>query len=276
MDIPPSVVSMNYFRALEFDLPKALLRDLVSLFEDMSSADLTQENVSTIEDGQGVYQLFYRNELVYVGKTDLEAGLRMRLLRHSSKIRSRLNLDSHSVKFKAVKIYVFTTMDLENALIKHYKNTARAPSWNLSGFGSNDPGRQRDSSKLKQGHFDSSYPIDLDFPVAFDFADSASAASLLKQLKENLPFLLRFQCAPGSRRTPHPDLQGTAVSLVETEYTVRSLLEAIALSLGIEWQITSFPGYLIVYKERTYYSNGEVIGRQTQRLPLSIGSDHDK
>ena len=67
------------FEELEFDLPSALLGQLVKLFEEMSEGSLDASIVQEVEDAQGVYQLFLNGELVYIGKTDGQAGLRTRL-----------------------------------------------------------------------------------------------------------------------------------------------------------------------------------------------------
>lgn len=249
---------MPHFRDLEFDLPSALLRELVVLFEEMTPAVLSKQNVLPLADGQGVYQLFHRNELVYIGKTDNEAGLRKRLLRHCEKIRARLNLVADEVFFKAVRIYVFTAMDLEGALIQHYK-AAAGISWNNSGFGSNDPGRNRDHSALKDTHFDSLYPVNLDYPVTVLTDKESTAASLLTQLKEQLPFTIRFQTAAGRSKKPHPDLMSANVHVKGSTLTARSILKCISLSLPIEWQVTAFPGHVIIYKENSHYSHGEAI-----------------
>lgn len=250
---------MSHFRDLEFDLPSALLRELVTLFEEMTPAALSQQNVLPLVDGQGVYQLFHCGELVYVGKTDNEAGLRKRLLRHCEKVKSRLNLVAEDVCFKAVRIYVFTAMDLEGALIQYYKSLAPL-AWNNSGFGSNDPGRNRDNSAVKRGHFDSLYPIDLDYPVNVVTGEESTAGSLLIQLKEQLPFTIRFQSKSPRSKKPHPDLDETKVHVDEsTRATARSILKCISRSLPSEWQITSLPGYVIIYKEESIYSHGQLI-----------------
>ncbi|MDG4280083.1 GIY-YIG nuclease family protein [Pseudomonas aeruginosa] len=88
---------MEYFKDLEFDLPSALLAQLVDLFEHMTPGPLDEEAVLGVPEAQGVYQLFFNGELVYVGKTDADAGLRQRLLRHAKKIRSRRNLHQSQV-----------------------------------------------------------------------------------------------------------------------------------------------------------------------------------
>src|SRR4051812_27375677 len=116
----------------------------------MTGATLLPENVGQLPEAQGVYQLSLDGVVVYIGKTDADAGLKNRLTRHSYSIQQRSNLDPSHVTFKAVRVYVFTAMDLETQLIRHYGGA----SWNSSGFGSNDPGRNRDHTKLKHDGFD--------------------------------------------------------------------------------------------------------------------------
>lgn len=125
------------FVEFEFNLPDALLASLINVFDKMSGAPLTPENVQKIPEAQGVYMLLMRGQIVYIGKTDAEAGLRRRLDRHAWTIQHRAGLTVAEVAFKAVRIFVFTAIDLETQLIRHY---APVP-WNNSGFGSNDPGR---------------------------------------------------------------------------------------------------------------------------------------
>lgn len=251
---------MSYFEDFEFNLPAALLEQLVSLFSEMTPGALNDETVLSVPEAQGVYQLFFNDELVYVGKTDADAGLRKRLLRHARKIRSRCNLPPEAVTFKAVRVYVFTAMDLEDFLIKHYRKHHHRLPWNLSGFGSNDPGRNRDKSNLKEDHFDSLYPIDLELPITHRFESfPINIADLLKFLKEELAYTIRYQNAGGSSRKPHPHLGSSTMTLTAATNTVRELLRQAKLVLGAEWQITALPGYVIVYKEREPYPHGEVI-----------------
>ncbi len=130
---------------LEFDLPGALLAQLVKTLDEVEAAPLLPEYVSNIPEQQGVYQLFHKTDssldLVYIGKTDADAGLAKRLQRHSRKIQHRRDLVVEDVFFKAVRVYVFTVADLETDLIKHYGGVKKVP-WNGSGFGSNDPGKK--------------------------------------------------------------------------------------------------------------------------------------
>jgi len=106
------------FVEFEFDLPGALLARLIAVFDQMETAPLLPEYVQDIPEAQGVYQLLLGDEVVYIGKTDAQAGLAQRLRRHAFTIRHRQNLNAADVKFKAVRVYVFTAMDLETQLIK--------------------------------------------------------------------------------------------------------------------------------------------------------------
>lgn len=248
------------FEELEFDLPSALLSQLVKLFDEMPEGALEAATVQEIDDAQGVYQLFFNGTLVYIGKTDAQAGLRARLLRHSTKIRSRRNLDHATIGFKAVRVFVFTAMDLEELLIKHYKAGPTPPVWNLSGFGSNDPGRNRDHTVLKVGHFDKSYPIDLDLGVEVATVNgSASAADVLTQLKGQLAYNIRFEGETSKSKSPHPDLVAANVYFPNNTDTVMNILRRVKTALGPNWQITALPGYVIVYREKTIYKEGITI-----------------
>lgn len=109
MAVASTKVAEGYVE-FEFDLPVALLEQLVAAFELVDPVTLNSVNVNRIAEAQGVYQIFLDDALVYVGKTDADAGLRRRLARHAKKISSRKNLDPARVSFKAVRIFVFTAI----------------------------------------------------------------------------------------------------------------------------------------------------------------------
>src|SRR5262245_25246980 len=88
------------YREFEFDLPTALLNKLVSALDEMTSTPLTLASADSIPEAQGVYQLFLDEQLIYIGKTDAEAGLKKRLSRHSEKILHRKGLAPSRVSFK--------------------------------------------------------------------------------------------------------------------------------------------------------------------------------
>jgi hypothetical protein len=89
----------------------------------------------------GIYALYYRGRLVYIGKaskgtTKSKRTLRARLSEHAIKIRGRRNitLDDMTCRYLtfASEWWVFAA---EFALISHHE-----PEWNESGFGSKVPG----------------------------------------------------------------------------------------------------------------------------------------
>lgn len=251
---------MSYCSTLEFDLPTALRDQIVAQLRRMKPATLSESNIAAMGasgDGQGVYQLFYKGELAYIGKTDLEAGLRKRLLRHANKISSRKNIEKKDVKFLSLRVYVYSAMDLDSSLIAYYKKQKTPAFWNTSGFGSNDPGRQRDTSRVKDSHFDSLYPIDLNWPIYDALIESKTIAEALISLKKKTPYLIRFET--NGKKAPHADLTNRAAPIFNKNESVGSALLKISHSLGAKWQITALPGYVIIYKENREYAHGTII-----------------
>ena len=249
----------------EFDLPSALLQSLVNEFAKMDSASLTHQHTMQVPDEQGVYQLLVGGQVVYVGKTDADSGLRGRLSKHAWTIQHRQNLKPDDVQFKCARVFVFTAMDLEKLLIRHYAQTADV-WWNFSGFGSNDPGRNRDQTELKAAGFDAVYPIDLDHPVGIKTDGGVPAGRVLDELRSELPYTLRAE-GDGSRgRRPHPDLLNSIVEpFVVKPSTTREVLTSVLNVLPEGWQATALPGRIIMYRENRNYSAGVVIGRSGER-----------
>jgi hypothetical protein len=251
---------MPGYQEFEFDLPSALLRNLVEVFGAMESALLLPENLVEVPEAQGVYQLLLNGGLTYIGKTDAEAGLRKRLERHARTVQHRRNLDPREVAFKAVRVFVFTAMDLESQLIKHYGSLAPV-AWNNSGFGSNDPGRERDTTNLKPEGFDAQFPVDIDREIDLSLPFPAAAALACAALKDCLPYTFRVQNAGRGSRQPHPDLVNTQVIPPPRPYTTRQFVEAILLRLPPGWQATALPSRVILYKEERDYAFGTVVAR---------------
>lgn len=252
---------MKGFRTFEFDLPAALLVHLVALIDGMDSAPLTDagtEDIPSKKVDQGVYVLIHKSTIVYVGKTDGKSGLRGRLRRHVKRIQHRAGLEPSAVQFKAIRIYVFTAIDLESQVRGHYD----APEWNNSGFGSNDPGRRRDKTKLKADGFDDSFPIDIDRPLGLSLEISDSAQRALVRLRGLLPYTLRWEAAEGKGRPPHSDLSQTNVTLkLKQDTSARMVIESLVGQLPAGWQATRLAGRLILYKEREDYEYGMVVAR---------------
>jgi Eco29kI restriction endonuclease len=244
----------------EFDLPDALLASLIEIFDGTQGAPLVPDNVREIPEEQGVYMLLVREKIEYIGKTDAEAGLRKRLERHAWTIQHRRNLTTSDVSFRAVRVFVFTAMDLEAQLIRHYRRN-HPLSWNLSGFGANDPGRNRDRTKQKPEGFDARYPIDTDQELDRKFPRKGSAAEIAAALKRALPYTFRFEGRLGSRQA-HPDLETAQITLPKGKLTTRKVIESIIRALPSGWQATLLAGRIIMYRENVDYEFGTVIARK--------------
>jgi hypothetical protein len=255
---------MDGFEEFEFDLPRALKAELIRLLDGMQTGPLQLDVTGQVPEAQGVYQLFYEEELVYVGKTDAEAGLRTRLSRHARKILHRPTLTG-AVRFKAVRIMVFTAMDLETQLIKHYRALNNgAAAWNGSGFGSNDPGRERETTNRQPEGFDDQHPINIDIPGDYLSPGTMPVAAALAALKGNLPYTLRYETlrnerGRAQRGQPHPDLRAANVTIQPTPHTVRELMQIFRSALGSEWQATVFASHVVLYKENRQYQYGTVV-----------------
>jgi hypothetical protein len=129
----------------------------------------------------------------------------------------------------------------------------------MSGFGANDPGRERDTTALKTGHFDLTFPIDIDVPINVIPVGITSVSEVLTLLKYNLPYTIRYEGHRPRSRTPHPDLVASMVQITTCPDTVRNILVQIKAVLGGHWQITIQPGYVMLYKEQKIYPHGIVL-----------------
>ena len=245
------------FITFELDLMEAVLNQLVPRLDAMDGAPMTRLDTSQLPDAQGVYLLVYQGKVHYVGKTDADAGLRTRLTRHVAKLEHRKNISPTDVRFKAAQIFVLTAMNIESRLIRHYE-----PEWNGSGFGSNDPGRERETTAKAPNGFDTQFPIDIDLPLEILKPGPTTAHNALVTLKEALPYTLRFELEPAARgsqayRTrPHPDLSSTYLTIPQEPMTVRDAMRLIVRSLPAGWQATYFVSHVILYKENRDYAFG--------------------
>lgn len=240
------------FDEFEFDLPEALLAKLIDAFDDLDAAPLDLENVSQLPEAQGIYQLLLDGEIVYIGKTDHKSGLLKRLSRHACKIQHRRNLTIPQVTFKAIRVYVFTAIDLESQLIRHYRGKF-AVSWNNSGFGSNDPGRNRDKTAALPNTFDVLYPIDLDHPLQLGRSGEMTVQAALEALRIELPYTLRWDS--------HAELMDAIITVPARAVTTREVIIQSLNALPSGWQATALAGRVILYKAVDDTYPGQIIGR---------------
>jgi len=118
----------------DFDLDRGIREQVVDKLEASPLLLLTKDVGPVFS---GIYALYFKGELVYIGKaskgtTKSKRTLRSRLNEHVDKINSRQNLALAEVQCRyltfASEWWVFAA---EFALITHY-----VPEWNGSGFGS--------------------------------------------------------------------------------------------------------------------------------------------
>lgn len=236
--------------AAEFKLSitRALTDQLEEALNRLSPEPLMLSALDALESRPGIYQLFHEEALVYVGKAS--ASLPVRLSSHFWKVSGRTRIKIEDVSFAC--LYVDEDMDAvapETQLIKRFR-TAGAVPWNTNGFGNNDPGRERDTSAVKDKHFDALYPIDLDWPCAAVDLSMTTVAECLRQLKDELPYTFRYQTKRPRSPAPHPDCVAANVKVPKHDLPARDIFPLIVEALPDEWLITALPGYVIMYKER--------------------------
>lgn len=125
----------HYF---DFDLDRGIREQVVKKLESSLRFTLSKGIGPQVS---GIYALYFRDRLVYLGKasrgtTKSKRTLRARLSEHVSKISGRKNISLADMKCRYLTFssewWVFAA---EFALITHYR-----PEWNESGFGSKVPG----------------------------------------------------------------------------------------------------------------------------------------
>ena len=245
----------------EIDIEKVLRNELPKVVAGIELAPLTAASVNAIPGGaKGAYVLFVDGYPVYAGKTDTRHGFRDRLNRHAFTIQNRKNLDPSTIAFKAIRILVFSNFDVEAILIDAMRKADKgALAWNDSGFGSNDPGHNREGQQ--PADFDVSYPINIDRQLHLVVAGSQAVLPLLIRLKQHLPYDLRYETdlKPGTDdkyvnyRKGHSDQRKAPEIEVAAGDTTRTLLSKIMAALPGGWRTTVFPGRVILYKEDKSY-----------------------
>ena len=245
----------------EIDIERVLRADLPRVVAEIDCAPLTAEAVGAIPEGaKGAYVLLINGHPVYAGKTDTRHGFRNRLSRHAFTIRNRHNLDPNTIGFKAIRILVFSNFDVEAILIDSLRKADKtALRWNYSGFGSNDPGRNREGQEPAE--FDRQYPVNIDRPLHVVAPGRHSLLRLLVALKEHLPYDLRYETdlKPGTDnkyidyRRGHVDQREAGEVEVSDSDTTRTLLSKIMAAMPAGWRTTVFPGRVILYKEDRSY-----------------------
>jgi len=122
----------------DFDLDRGIRSQVVEKLESSPRLPLTKGVGPSLS---GIYALYFKGKLVYIGKaskgtTKSKRTLRSRLSEHVGKSENRQNITLAEMKCRYLTFssewWVFAA---EFALITHYE-----PEWNESGFGSKIPG----------------------------------------------------------------------------------------------------------------------------------------
>lgn len=262
----PGQIQIPGYDEFELDVERVLKEQLPAFIDGVTPAPLTRENVLAVPArAKGAYLLLHRGRPVYAGKTDASHGFRNRLERHWSTLQHRVGLDLADMSFKAVRVMVFSNFDVETILIKEMRRRdpqSHGLPWNDSGFGSNDPGHNREAQEPAQ--FDKDWPVDIDRPLDFIQPGTHNVRDLLVKLKEGLPYLLRYETdliikgkakpKPAKHGVGHVDQRESSVEIPPGPITTRSALTAIVAALpASQWQATIFPDRVILYKEPVDY-----------------------
>lgn len=242
-------------------ITKALGDQLAAALTDLEQAPLCEASILELREYPGVYQLYLRDEFVYVGKAD--KTLPGRLRQHVRKISGRENFYDGDMTFCCLYIAEdFSALAPEKLLINRYSETGQA-IWNHNGFGNNDPGRRRDHTVIKANHFDRAFPADLGRVVDGLAPGDASLKLLLKQMKDGLRFTFRYAKDLGA-------IANMTVTLDNPEMTADQAFAFLAGHLPSEWQVVALHGYAIMYRDspESYRS-----ARRYYRGPLQIDAD---
>lgn len=246
---------MKYHDKFEINIVEALSSQLVAAFEVLDRGELSERVVKSIPADQGVYQLFKGDTLVYIGKS---GNLRKRLNDHFKKISGRNNISVTEMSFKCLSVHPnWTALAPEETLIRYFKERRSGDcEWNGNSFGPHDPGRNRETTNKPPQGFDAQYPIREDWLCKDILPGSWNGSELLRKLKSELPYLLRYQTI-GSLKKGHPDYNNASIHILNTSTAVDILTE-IARQLP-NWQATVFPSHMILYRETKSYDYGRIL-----------------
>jgi hypothetical protein len=244
------------FGEFDIDLVSALREQLFHAFGKLEQGPLSDDQINMLRPGQGVYLLYQQSNLVYIGKASKLAN---RLRQHRRKISGRRNIQIDEMSFKCLFLSNnWVALAPEASLIRHFEQSGFPADWNGSGFGSKDPGNNREETKKPPDGFDVKYPIRDDWQCDGINPGTWNCLDLLLSLKDNLPYLLRFQFKYSYYRKGHPGYNEATVEVPVKEMPARDLLRLIVSCLD-GWQATVFPGHMILYQESRDYKYGEVL-----------------
>lgn len=238
----------------EFDIATPLFDQLANDFAKLKPDPLQPESLENVENRPGLYGLHYQESLVYVGKADESS--RERLSKHRRQLEGRIGISPEEVSFRCLHFaHTWDPFKPESHMIRKYN-----PTWNLRGFGPNDPGRMRDKTRLKDDHWHVLYPIDPDYRCENIPAGDYDVLELLRLVCKEAPYWVRFQGNRSGKteeeqrvyEEAHRDFSmSSPIAIPSGRMSVQELicLAVQALPNPSEWQVTLLPSHLLIYKE---------------------------
>lgn len=241
---------LPYEAEFRLSITRALRDQLADSMAGLDPDALSVDNIGALRPRPGVYQLYHRGQLVYIGKAD--RTLPARLAKHHRKISGRTGISLGEMKFKCLYVEEdLSAVAPETLLIQRHRGDGEIP-WNYNGFGNNDPGKERDTTLVKPDHFDALYPIDLGWPCRVPTTIPA-VGDVLKWLSQTLPYTFRYEAARARKQPKEYSL--TCPTPGSVEMTADELFSIIAEILPRPWQITALPGYVIMYRANKKYES---------------------
>ncbi|MFD9374121.1 Eco29kI family restriction endonuclease [Streptomyces sp. NPDC059999] len=236
---------------------------LLDMLTERLALNLTKTNISKVRSLPGIFMLFRRSELMYVGKADRSLPTRLATTRR--KLEGRLGLDPEDFSFTYLYIEDdMTAVAPEQLIIKQLRGSI---PWNANGFGNSDPGSNRDQATIKASHFDALHPINLNLPIRVTrephetlTAESREIMELdtfARKVKKELPYTLRLPM-------DSVKLGGTSIIVPQGPLSADQAFRIIARGLGESWQISALLGYVVVRKENDIYPSATRYYRGTE------------
>jgi len=235
----------SFFDLFALDMQRLVNDEIIGAVDTLIPSALTGDALAALRAYERanahatkcLYILHYQGEAVYVGKA--ESAPSLRLSEHLEKLSSRLRIDVGEISFRCLYLDEnWSALTHERKLIG-----ALGCSWNNAGFGNHDPGKQRDTTRLKASHFDRRFPINPAVTAKLP-PGAYNVAALLPVLRRKLPYLFRYATTQDAEAA-----YLTANVTLVTDETTESVIAKVVDSLGPTWQATFLFGYLILYPE---------------------------
>lgn len=249
-----------------FNFLETVSTQLVQTLEELDLASLTEGSLQELgsfqhesKSKQGVYLLSFRGEPAYLGKAnDVAARLRI----HRRKLLGRQGISEQELGYKALLLDgSMSTAANEELLIAIFRRR-HSGMWNGQGFGSKDPGRNRD--RTQPGPFDEAHPIRKDYVVEIEGTEK-TIGGVFKQLKKQLPYLFRYQKLPSS-------VTNIQMSLRPGTYAAEAVVRSALGKFPKNWHAAILSYGIVVYKglDRYWHTTEVVPSPNSSRLPPPI------